>query len=87
MNLLTPLFHRIIFTKYTKNPRAVEPQILYQSAVTACNNLAVRTQTAVDPNAAFSAALEHAAAEDLIVITGSFYLIAELRPRALGFDG
>ena len=87
VNLLTPLFHRIIFTKYTKNPRAVEPQILYESAVTACNNLAVRTQTAVNPNAAFSEALEHAAAEDLIVITGSFYLIAELRARALGFDG
>lgn len=83
VELLAPLFHSIIFTKYTKNPRAVEPQLLFDSAATACNNLASRIQTEPNPEAAFSQALENADGDDLIVVTGSFYLIAELRSRAL----
>ena len=86
IHLLAPLFHSITFTKYTNNPRAVEPQVLYQSAVTTCNNLASRTQIAEDPNEGLNQALENAAADDLIVITGSFYLIAELRTRVLALS-
>ena len=82
-NLLTPLFHSVTFTKYTRNPRAVEPHVLYQSAVTACNNLASRTQTEPNPLLAFQQATENADENDLVVVTGSFYLIAELRQQAI----
>jgi len=82
-SLLTPLFHSLTFTKYSRNPRAVEPHVLYQSAVTACNNLASRTQTEPSPLLAFQEATENAAENDLVVVTGSFYLIAELRQQAL----
>ena len=81
--LLIPLFHSITFTKFTRNPRAVEPHVLYQSAVTACNNLASRTQTESNPLTAFQQILERANENDLVVVTGSFYLIAELRQQAL----
>ena len=83
VELLASLFHSITFTKYTKNPRAVEPQLLFDSAATACNNLASRIHVEPDPDAAFNQALQNADGKDLIVITGSFYLIAELRSRAL----
>ena len=66
-----------------QNPRAVEPQLLFDSVATACNNLASRIHVEPDPDAAFNQALQNANNEDLIVITGSFYLIAELRSRAL----
>ena len=82
-SLLAPLFHSLTFTKFTRNPRAVEPHILYQSAVTACNNLASRTQTEANPLVAFEQVLERANENDLVVVTGSFYLIAELRQQAL----
>ncbi len=57
--------------------------MLYQSAVTACNNLASRTQTEANPLIAFEQVLESANENDLVVVTGSFYLIAELRQQAL----
>ena len=82
--LLAPNFHSITLTKYQKNPRSVDPQRLYDSVVTPCNNLAARTQIVADPREALESVKREATADDLIVITGSFYLIAELRPVVQG---
>ncbi len=83
VKLLAPEFHSITLTRFQKNPRAVEPEELYQHAVTACNNLAPRKEIVENPQDALKSALDNAKAEDLIVITGSFYLIAELRPLVI----
>lgn len=81
--ILAPHFHSLTLTKYQNNPRSVEPQTLFDAIVSSCNNLATRTQIIVSPLEALQQVRQQAAPDDLIVVTGSFYLIAELRPLVL----
>ncbi|MFQ3610055.1 MAG: folylpolyglutamate synthase/dihydrofolate synthase family protein [Fimbriimonadales bacterium] len=73
--VLEPLLRHaseVIFTQIP-NMRAYKPEMLQQIA----NQLSPDTATSVcpDPHSAFETALERAQPDDLVLITGSFYLI------------
>ena len=76
LRLLIPAFDTVIFTRYLDNPRNVPVHEL-QSLVHAISNRPVHL--AADPTAAWQLARRWAGPDDLIAITGSFFLVAELR--------
>jgi dihydrofolate synthase/folylpolyglutamate synthase len=78
LRLLLPKFDHAIVTKYVNNPRAVEPGELCGMA----QSLGCETpvESAPEPNAAWQRARNLAESNDLICITGSFFLAAELGP-------
>ncbi|MGA2256397.1 MAG: Mur ligase family protein [Thermoguttaceae bacterium] len=70
-------FDDVYFTRYSKNSRAVPPEELQQVA----EGLTGRRWPAfADSAAAWKAARESAMANDLVCITGSFFLAAEMGP-------
>jgi dihydrofolate synthase/folylpolyglutamate synthase len=76
LRLLIPAFDTILFTRYRDNPRSV-PAAELQSLVHAISNRPVHVTDS--PEHAWQLASEWATADDLIAITGSFFLVAELR--------
>ncbi|MCU0879913.1 MAG: bifunctional folylpolyglutamate synthase/dihydrofolate synthase [Pirellulaceae bacterium] len=84
---LLPQFDEVILTQYIENPRAVEPEQLLALAQQALplGAAAVRPvlHVAPTPGAAWTQVSTHAGREDLVCITGSFFLAAELRPLVL----
>ena len=73
---LLPHFDTVILTRYLDNPRGVGLDELH----TLVEAITTRpTHLAADPVSAWNLARKLAAADDLIVVTGSFFLIAELR--------
>ena len=84
LRLLLPEFDTIIFTKYTDNPRGV-PAAELQSFVRSVSNREVHL--ADDPPSAWHLAQRWAGSDDLIAITGSFFLVAELRDLVLSEAG
>lgn len=66
-------FDRIIFTRYLENPRSVPPETLLSLA----ND--VGCEIAATPAEAWAAIHRLAKPDDLICITGSFFLAAEMR--------
>jgi len=89
LRLLLPRFHEVILTRYIENPRAVELEPLTRLAEEALGmggvNGDVRPviHAAQSPAEAWELARRLAAADDLVCITGSFFLAAELRPLVL----
>ncbi len=81
LRLLLPEFDTIIFTRYADNPRSVPVREL-QSFVRSISNREVHL--AETPPSAWQLARCWAGPEDLIAITGSFFLVAELRDLILG---
>jgi dihydrofolate synthase/folylpolyglutamate synthase len=79
LRLLVSEFAAIILTKYIHNPRAAEPDELLAAAQAAGVN-SRPIETAAEPEAALARARQLAESEDLICITGSFFLASELRP-------
>jgi dihydrofolate synthase/folylpolyglutamate synthase len=79
LRLLLPKFDRAIVTKYVNNPRAVEPDELRAIAQSIGSSTPI--ETAPEPNAAWQRARALAEPADLICITGSFFLAAELRSQ------
>jgi dihydrofolate synthase / folylpolyglutamate synthase len=86
---LVPQFDAVVFTRYVENPRAMELEQLLaeaqraQALAAAANGGAVRTaalHVAPTPADAWQLARELTAPEDVLVVTGSFFLAAELRP-------
>jgi len=76
LSCLMDRFDEVIFTRYLKNPRAVSPQQLQQLAA----ELTGRPSTvAAEPAGALEEIRRRAAPDDLICITGSFFLAAEIR--------
>jgi dihydrofolate synthase/folylpolyglutamate synthase len=71
-------FDEVIFTHYVNNPRAVPPEEL-QTLAYAINGR--RYPTCADPTDALETARRRARQADLICVTGSFFLAAELRSR------
>jgi len=71
-----PEFDTLIFTKYLDNPRAVPAEELRQFLASISDRPA---HVATDPYAAWKLARRLAHPDDLIVITGSFFLVGELR--------
>ena len=80
LRLLLPEFDTIIFTKYVDNPRGV-PAAELQSFVRSVSNREVHL--AEDPPAAWHLAQRWTGPNDLIAVTGSFFLVAELRDLIL----
>jgi dihydrofolate synthase/folylpolyglutamate synthase len=84
---LLPHFERIVVTQFLENPRAVPLDQLLRI----CRHEFARRGRTVDdvnlqsraaPSDAWRAAREWAGQDDLICITGSFFIAAELRPLA-----
>ena len=77
--MIAPLlrhFDEVVFTQYLSNPRAVPPAELQAVA----RELSGREYPVYpDPAAAWDAMRRLATAEDLICVTGSFFLAAEMR--------
>jgi dihydrofolate synthase/folylpolyglutamate synthase len=75
VGLVAPRFDDVIFTRYLNNPRGVPPEKLAQLAggsprpATLCPS----------PVAAWEAAAQLVGPDDLLCITGSFFLAAEMR--------
>lgn len=75
-----PHFDEILLTRYEHNPRAVPPQELADLA----NRLTGRVcRVCSKPDKAWQVAHNLATADDLICVTGSFYIAAELRQLAM----
>lgn len=82
LEILWPHFDDIVLTRFLNNPRAIDPMELKEIASRiAARSTAqtVRCSTAADPTAAWRLARDQAGTDDLICITGSFFLAAELR--------
>jgi dihydrofolate synthase/folylpolyglutamate synthase len=73
---LVPAFDTLIFTRYLDNPRAVPAEELcgYLSAISER-----QAHLAPDPYSAWKLARRLSHPHDLIVVTGSFFLVGELR--------
>jgi dihydrofolate synthase/folylpolyglutamate synthase len=84
---LLPQFDEVILTQYIENPRAVEPEQLLALAQQVMSPGAAAAQPALHvaptPSAAWAQVVARAGREDLVCITGSFFLAAELRPLVL----
>jgi len=78
--MLLPHFETVIITKYLENPRGVPIDEL-ESYISTIADRPVHTVT--EPYAAWKLASRLARREDQIVVTGSFFLIAELREMIL----
>jgi dihydrofolate synthase / folylpolyglutamate synthase len=61
-------------------PRALEATAVAEAALA----LGLEARVVADPVAAYDAALADAALEDLIVVTGSFYVVGAVRGDLLG---
>jgi dihydrofolate synthase/folylpolyglutamate synthase len=90
LRLLLPRFNEVVLTRYVENPRAVELTQLEELAnlirtPAESNGLPHFPQIhkAETPAAAWRTARHLAGPTDLICITGSFFLAAELRPVVL----
>ncbi len=69
-------FVEVVFTKYLRNPRAVEPEHLAEQATKITGRPDTHHPT---PPAAWEALSREATPNDLICITGSFFIAAEMR--------
>jgi dihydrofolate synthase/folylpolyglutamate synthase len=87
LRLLLPAFDEVVLTRYIRNPRAVELEVLYDLALSQipAGNHGQRSpavHTAATPEQAWHLARQAAGPDDLVCIAGSFFLAAELRPLA-----
>ena len=76
LSCLLGAFDEVVFTKYLRNPRAVEPEHLAEQATKITGHPYTHHPT---PTAAWEALSKEATPNDLICITGSFFIAAELR--------
>lgn len=74
------LFDHIIVTEYQNNPRALETNKLAASAGKALGDIVTTAKT---PQAAIEHVLERASRDDLVVVTGSFFLSGEVREHLI----
>lgn len=87
LQVLAPHFGRIILTEFRENPRAVPVAQLAQWCADELRRLGRSTDEAqvevrADPVEAWDLARRTAPADELVCVTGSFFIVAEL--RALG---
>ena len=84
VQVLLPLFDRIIVTRYLLNPRSVPPQDIAECV----RSLGYANPTiADDPASALSLARGTSSPDSLICVTGSLFLAAEAAPSSLdGFE-
>ena len=78
LSLLLPRFERVIFTRYLNNPRHVPAEELLALAQELG---ATHCRVAADPAAAWKAVVDGWETGDLICVTGSFFIAAEMQGR------
>ncbi len=76
LGCLLGFFDEVVFTKYLNNPRAVEPEDLAAQAERLTGR---RYRHRATPPTAWDAISSEATSDDLICITGSFFIAAEMR--------
>jgi dihydrofolate synthase/folylpolyglutamate synthase len=81
LELLIPEFDDLIFTRYLINPRSVDPDAVAAEARRQIERAGLDKAVRVfpDPQAAWSWCRAAANTRDLVCVTGSFFLAAELR--------
>src|SRR5579864_2103540 len=79
--LLFPRAHEVFLTE-PRQSRAISAPLLAEMT----SHLARRFQVVSDPATAFEVAISSAAAEDAIFVTGSLYLVGELRRHWYDLD-
>jgi dihydrofolate synthase/folylpolyglutamate synthase len=91
LTCLLPAFQHVLLTQFLENPRSCAPQNLYDVARPLADSmgLAALPLTLHDsPHDAWTQARRLARDEDVICITGSFFLVSEIRglvaPRPVG---
>jgi dihydrofolate synthase / folylpolyglutamate synthase len=80
---LAPHFDRFVVTEYQENPRAVAADQLAAIVRAAASDRGASVLVYPTPHEAWQHVRETATADELICITGSFYLVAELRQLVL----
>lgn len=88
LRILLPHFAGVIFTQFENNPRSVLSQQLADHArtiVAQTDHADVTIHVIPTPRAAWTAAIDLASVDDLICVTGSFFIAAELRGVARQF--
>ncbi|QGJ69640.1 Bifunctional folylpolyglutamate synthase/ dihydrofolate synthase [Planctomycetales bacterium 10988] len=85
LQFLLPRFDRIVLTQYLSNPRSLPVEDLHAIALE--QNLSKEQIAGIecyeDPHQAWNTVMQTSSADDLICITGSLFLAAELRPSLL----
>jgi dihydrofolate synthase/folylpolyglutamate synthase len=84
MRLLLPQFEVVYLTRYSDNPRCVPPEELEQIASGLPKPAGQTLRIAETPEAAWRGATSAARAEDLICVTGSFFIAAQVRTMVGG---
>jgi dihydrofolate synthase/folylpolyglutamate synthase len=86
LELLLPRFDEVILTRYQANPRGVPVEELAAIAaeLPASSGRPQAIRQALLPQEAWQAASELSGPEDLIAITGSFFIAAEMVPLVSG---
>lgn len=80
LSVLAPHFSRIILTKYLNNPRATDPNEVLTSLTAVCRQLAIAPtiNLSEDPVSAWKIAKSDCGEQDLICVTGSFFIAGEI---------
>lgn len=76
LQLLLPHFEAVILTRYTSNPRSVDPAEL---DLLAAELSPIPRHICPDPQSAWDFARQQITPEHLVCVTGSFFLAAEMR--------
>ena len=80
LEVVVPCFDEIVLTRYQRNPRAVPPKELFDLAKRLTGRVC---RVCSKPEEAWQVAHELSTEDDLICVTGSFYIAAEIRHQAL----
>ena len=72
-------FDHVILTRYLENPRSVPPEELSELAAQLVSARPPNIEIAATPAEAWQSVRRQAASDDLVCITGSFFLAAEMR--------
>lgn len=75
LQLLLPRFDEVLFTRYLNNPRAVPPEELRDLAAQLASDVSVFP----DPASAWREVSSRLSPDDLLCVTGSFFLASEMR--------
>jgi dihydrofolate synthase / folylpolyglutamate synthase len=84
LRLLLPRFDSVVLTQYQTNPRALSIDELTGLVEAICSR---PCHVAADPAAAWRLASHLATVDDLVCVTGSFFIAAELRELILDRSG
>jgi dihydrofolate synthase / folylpolyglutamate synthase len=90
LRVVAPHFHEVILTTYRNNPRGVPTTQLRTALGERLDNATPWPECIEelpDPSTSWQVAYQRASTEDLICVTGSFFLAAEIRPAIDAVSG